>query len=288
VLSHVERVAALRRASRRRQIDAGAARVQASMVSQQLEAPPVVAAAYGQVVAAAVAVIANLSQRLAGLEAALTSVFCAHRDAGIVRSQPGLRLVLASRVLAEFGDDPDRYASAKARKAFAGTASITRASGVLQVVVARAVGNRRLSTACHLWAFAALTGSSGARRSYDAHRARGATHHQALRALANRLVDILHGCLRRRCLYDERLAWPAPSRLTRPPARARRVLPCIALLLANGVVPTTSPLSAPLAAGPGQPRRHVAVGGGPGWLDPGPAAGHRVPRPGLPTRLPDA
>ena len=52
-----------------------------------------------------------------------------------------------------------------------------------------------------------------------------------------------------------------PSRLTRPPARARRVLPCIALLLANGVVPTTSPLSAPLAAGPGQPRRHVAVGG---------------------------
>jgi hypothetical protein len=246
VLSHVERVAALRRASRRRQIDAGAARVQASMASQQLEAPPVVAAAYGQVVAAAVAVIANLSQRLAGLEAALTSVFCAHRDAGIVRSQPGLRLVLASRVLAEFGDDPDRYASAKARKAFTGTAPITRASGVLQVVVARAVGNRRLSTACHLWAFAALTGSSGARRSYDAHRARGATHHQALRALANRLVDILHGCLRRRCLYDERLAWPAlaadtaactsetGAALHRPAARQRRRAHHIALVGAAG------------------------------------------------------
>jgi hypothetical protein len=78
------------------------------------------------------------------------------------------------------------------------------------VVLARAVGNRRLSTACRLWAFAALTGSAGARRYYDAHRARGATHHQALRALANRLVGILHGCLRHRHAYDDQLAWPTP------------------------------------------------------------------------------
>ncbi len=59
---------------------------------------------------------------------------------------------------------------------------------------------------CHLWAFAALTDSAAARRYYDAHRARGATHHQALRALANRLVGILHGCLRHRQLYDEQVA----------------------------------------------------------------------------------
>jgi transposase len=88
-----------------------------------------VAAAYGQVVAAGVAVIASLSGQLASLEAALTSGFAAHRDAGIVRSQPGLGLVLAARVLAEFGDDPQRYVSARARKAYAGTAPITRASG---------------------------------------------------------------------------------------------------------------------------------------------------------------
>jgi hypothetical protein len=117
--------------------------------------------------------------------------------------------------LAEFGDDPNRYASARARKAYAGTAPITRASGLRQVVLARAVGNRRLSTACHLWAFAALTGSPGARRYYDAHRARGATHHQALRALANRLVGILHGCLRHRQPYDEQRAGRRP--LPRPP-----------------------------------------------------------------------
>jgi transposase len=172
----------------------------------------VVADAYAQMVAAAVAVIASLSEQLAALGASLTSAFSAHPDAEIVRSQPGLGMVLAARVLAEFGDDPQRYVSAKARKAYAGTAPITRASGLRQVVLARAVGNRRLSTACHLWAFAALTGSPGARRYYDAHRARGAPHHQARRAaLANRLVGVLHGCLRPRQLYDEQVAWPTAT-----------------------------------------------------------------------------
>ena len=128
-----------------------------------------------------------------------------------MQSQTGLGVALGARVLAEFGDDPHRYATAKGRKAFAGTAPITRPSGLRQVVLARSVGNRRLTTACHLWAFAALTGSPGARCYYDALRSRGATHYQVLRALGNRLVGILHGCLGHRRRYDEQLAWPTPT-----------------------------------------------------------------------------
>jgi hypothetical protein len=116
-------------------------------------------------------------------------------------------VILGARVLGEFGDDPTRYEQPTARKAYAGTAPITRASGTRQVVLARVARNRRLADACDLWAFAALTRSPGARAYYDTHRARGATHHQALRALANRLVGILHGCLRHHTLYDEQRAW---------------------------------------------------------------------------------
>jgi hypothetical protein len=126
-----------------------------------------------------------------------------------VGSQPGLGVVLGARVLGEFGDDPDRYQTAKGRKAFAGTAPVTRSSGLRTVVVARAACNQRLVDACYLWAFAALSASPGARRCYDAHRARGASHHQALRALGNRLVGILHGCLAHRVAYQEQVAWPA-------------------------------------------------------------------------------
>jgi hypothetical protein len=76
------------------------------------------------------------------------------------------------------------------------------------VVLARFARNERLFDACYLWAFASLTSSPGARRYYDLNRARGKTHSQALRALANRLVGILHGCLKRGELYREEVAWP--------------------------------------------------------------------------------
>jgi hypothetical protein len=47
----------------------------------------------------------------------------------------------------------------------------------------------------------------GARRCYDRHRAAGNSHAQALRALGNRLVGILHGCLASHVAYSEQVAW---------------------------------------------------------------------------------
>jgi hypothetical protein len=74
-------------------------------------------------------------------------------------------------------------------------------------VLARHVRNRRLYDALDQWAFCALTTSPGARALYDQHRVTGDLHHQALRALGNRLVGILHGCLRHHIAYDEHKAW---------------------------------------------------------------------------------
>jgi hypothetical protein len=69
------------------------------------------------------------------------------------------------------------------------------------------VHNDRLVDALITQAFAALKASPGARAHYDRQRARGAGHNAALRQLANRLVGILHGCLRTRTVYDETTAW---------------------------------------------------------------------------------
>ncbi len=84
---------------------------------------------------------------------------------------------------------------------------MTIASGRKRAVLARHVRNRRLYDALDQWAFCALNVSPGARAFYDARRAAGDLHHQALRALGNRLVGILHGCLRHRTHYDEHKAW---------------------------------------------------------------------------------
>jgi transposase len=196
-------------AGRRRNLQARVVAVHDALAAPQLAALEPVEAAYREVVGALTAMLRCLNEQVAALEEQLAARFGTHPDAAIVRSQPGLGVVLGARVLAEFGDDPHRYATAKGRKAFAGTAPVTRSSGLRTTVVARAACNQRLVDACYLWAFAALTASPGARRCYDTHRARGATHHQALRALGNRLVGILHGCLAHRVAYQEQIAWPA-------------------------------------------------------------------------------
>jgi transposase len=132
--------------------------------------------------------------------------FGRHPDAEIYASQPGLGVILGARVLAEFGDDRSRFADAKARKNYAGTSPITRASGTKKVVLARYARNTRLSDAVQQWAFGSLKGSPGARAYYYTLRARKIGHQAALRQLANRLVGILHGCLKTGTLYDETTA----------------------------------------------------------------------------------
>jgi transposase len=171
-------------------------------------AAALIAEAFGATVRAYVTLLATSVGQIASLEGQLEESFGQHPAAEIVLSQPGLGTVLGARVLAEFGDDPHRYASPKARKNYAGTAPITKRSGTRRVVLARVATNKRLRDALHLQAFAALSTSPGARAYYDARRADGHTHHQALRAVSNRLVGILHGCLRHGTRYDEATAWP--------------------------------------------------------------------------------
>jgi len=180
--------------------------------------PDVVTAAYAASARALITVLATLNEQVKALQGQVEAYFGQHPDAEILMSQPGLGPVLGARVLAESGDDPGRYASARARKNYAGTSPITRASGKKKTVLARYVHNDRLIDALMTQAFAALTGSPGARAYYDQQRARGSEHNPALRQLANRLVGIQHGCLKTRTLYDEATAWPHQAAKPEKPA----------------------------------------------------------------------
>jgi transposase len=198
--------AALKRA-RRRDIAAKTERIWAVLHAEHLGQPEVVTGAYAASVRSLVAVLRVLDQQIATLQRQVVAHFGRHPDAEILASQPGLGQILGARVLAEFGDDPTRYATAKARKNYAGTSPITRRSGKTKLVAARYIHNDRLIDALMTQAFAALSASPGARAYYDQLRARGAGHNAALRQLANRLVGILHGCLKTRTRYHQATAW---------------------------------------------------------------------------------
>jgi transposase len=206
-LTTAQVAAVLKRAGRRNITDRTAV-IRAAFRSPQLAQPAQVTRACASVVRALTAVLAALNEQITVMEAQVDAHFLQHPDAEIIMSQPGLGHILGARVLAEFGDDPARYASAKARKNYAATSPITRKSGKKKIVLARYVHNDRLVDALDSQAFCALTASPGARAYYDRQKARGISHHAALRQLANRLTGILHGCLKDRTLYHEETAWP--------------------------------------------------------------------------------
>lgn len=206
-LSRAKIASALRRGGRQLNIDRRAEKIQATLRTEHLSQPTTVANAYGAIVASLTSVITAHNRQIAELETVLDTHFGQHPDAAILRSLPGLGVVTGARVLGEFGDDPTRYRDAKARRNYAGTSPLTVASGSRSVVRARHIRNRRLADALHWWAFNAITRSPGARALYDRRRAAGDTHSGALRVVANRLVAILHGCLRHQTPYDETTAW---------------------------------------------------------------------------------
>jgi transposase len=198
--------AALRRA-RRRDVEAKAAGIKQALGADQLDRSAPVTSAYAAIITGQVAVVATLNAQIKDLGVVVAEHFGRHPDAEIYTSQPGLGVVLAARVLGEFGDDPHRYDDAKARKNYAGTSPITKASGRKKVVLARHARNKRLADALQQWATCSLRGSPGANAYYHQLRDRKIGHNAALRQVANRLVGILHGCLKTNTPYDEHTAW---------------------------------------------------------------------------------
>ena len=203
--------AALKRA-RRHDIPAKAAAIQQALRTEHLGQAEIVAGAYAATARATVAVLQTLNAEIRTLEGEVEAHFGLHPDAEVYLSQPGIGVILGARVLAEFGDAADRYADAKSRKNYAGTAPITRQSGKSKTVHARFVHNDRLVDALHMQAGMAILHDTHVRAYYDELRTRQVGHNAALRQIGNRLVGILHGCLKTHATYDQTTAWAHRTR----------------------------------------------------------------------------
>lgn len=120
-----------------------------------------------------------------------------------VSSFPALGRVTGATIMAEIGDDPNRFSSTRGLLALAGVAPITLASGNSKAVVRRRAYNRRLGTALMTWTLPLLAHSELARSIYDERRRAGDRHNAASRRVLHRFVSGLHYCLRTGSPYDE-------------------------------------------------------------------------------------
>lgn len=209
-LSSRQIAAALRRAGRQRGIDALASELRDALRAPQLRQEPLVEQAMGTQAQRLLATLDTECDSVDELAAATAEMFSQHPDYAVITSFPGLADTAGARILAEIGDDRGRFVDARALKAFAGSAPVTRASGRSIVITHRKVKNDRLAAAGFVWAFAALTGSPGARAHYDRRRNTGDRHAAAIRHLFNRMLGQLYHCLQTGQRYDETTAFGEP------------------------------------------------------------------------------
>ncbi|GLW58218.1 mini-circle putative transposase for IS117 [Kitasatospora phosalacinea] len=213
-LTRAQLKAVLKRAGRQRGIDAEVERLHAALRLPQMRQLPLVEQAMGRQALALLGKFEAACAAADDLAEASAELFAQHPDAAVITSFPGLGALSGARVLAEIGDDRTRFADARALKAYAGSAPVTRASGKSRAVMVRRVKKQRLAAVGYVWAFASLNASPGARAHYDRRRNAGDRHTSAQRNLYNRLLGCLHYCLATGTPCSENTAFPTPARLS--------------------------------------------------------------------------
>lgn len=209
-LTRTEIADALRRGGRQRNIDRLADKLWQALRRDQLRQPVLVEQAMGVQALVLLATLNAACDGLAQLAEAVAEQFQQHPDYAVITSFPGLGEITGARVLAELGDDRTRFADARALKAYAGSAPVTRASGRSHIVTHRRIKNDRLAAVGYTWAFMAVTNALEARAHYQRRKTHGERHGAALRHLFNRMLGQLHHCLQTGQTYDPIKAFGKP------------------------------------------------------------------------------
>jgi transposase len=131
-------------------------------------------------------------------------------DAAILRSLPGVGLVVLATLLTEAGDPLARRDYA-ALRTLSGVAPVTKRSGKTCLVVMRYAAQDRLRQAMFHWARVAAVHDPKSRSRYQALRARGHSYGRALRGVADRLLGIACALLRQQVLFDPDHAKPTAA-----------------------------------------------------------------------------
>jgi transposase len=129
-------------------------------------------------------------------------------DAAILRSLPGVGMVVLATLLTEAGD-PLRRRDHAALRTLSGVAPVTKRSGKTCTVVMRYAAQARLRQALFHWARVAIVHDPKSRSRYETLRARGHSFGRALRGVADRLLGVACVLLRRQVLFDPGHGRPA-------------------------------------------------------------------------------
>jgi transposase len=140
---------------------------------------------------ALVAQLLPLIEQIAQYDKEVETLFLTHPDHEIFESLPRAGKHLAPRLLAEIGDDRDRYGDASSLQALGGTSPVLFQSGMYSKAHRRLGCIKPLRNALHQFAWQTTQSEPWARDYYQRKRVEGKSHTVAVRALANLWVRII-------------------------------------------------------------------------------------------------
>jgi transposase len=144
-----------------------------------------------------------LNTQLAEFDDAIAAAVAEHPDSQIFASFPGVGPVTTAVLLAEIGEDRQRYPADTVLLAEAGLAPVTRSSGRSRSVRFRYAANTRLRETAMWWAYNSMKESPWAAAAFrQARDQRGQRYHRALRGLSARWMRILWRCWTDNVPYD--------------------------------------------------------------------------------------
>lgn len=168
---------------------------------QSLEGPLEAEASRQAILALAHNLKALLGQ-LKDLESALKHATEQSAMGQLVKSFPATGEINAAQIVAELGDDPNRFTSRDHLASEAGVTPVTRASGKRHVVSFRYACNKNLRNALTTWANNSRRQSAWAQEIYENARARGCRHPHAIRILTRAWTRVLYACWTNGTPYD--------------------------------------------------------------------------------------
>ena len=162
------------------------------------------------VIDASILIVKRLLGQLQALRASIAEhdkrikeLTATHPDRSIFASLPSAGPVMVPRLIAVWGTQRERYDTAAAMQSFAGIAPVVESSGKQDWTHWRWACPKFLRQTFQEWAWLSVRKSEWAKAYYDKQRAKGNSHHAAVRALAFKWIRIIYRCWKDRCPYDE-------------------------------------------------------------------------------------
>jgi transposase len=198
----VEQITAVLKAAGHPQAPAKAVQIAQRLQPPQLAADPVLTRAKARLLLSLVAQLQVLLPQIAAYDEEITRLFLTHSDSRAFASLPRAGTRLAPRLLAEWGDDRERYPDAASVQALGGTAPVAFQSGKFATVHRRYACSKPLRNALHQFAWQSTQKEPWARAYYQRKRREGKSHSMAVRALANQWVRIIYALWVKHEAYD--------------------------------------------------------------------------------------